>query len=473
MTNRTNRMTAVLSASILVAAVAAGPVAPAPMTRAATPTEWSTYRGDAARTGVSPGEGPSRDPAERWRVQAQGGVTSEPAVVDGVVYVGSADAVIHAVDALPASQIAVTPDGGTLLVNHYAWDKVQAYSLLATLTSEGPASAVLPAPYGPAANGIVVYHSDGDIWAVDADGSGPRLLIGGAPEDTFPWFAPDGEHFVFERRQTGQPPRLMVAAADGTGIMPVADIPGEWPWSDWGADSVHFGVLWEIEGGPTLQVLTTDGSEPARTLDIGTIEPIELVGSRPPDGHELVFSGRAGPGSSDVGLFGIAPDGSGLRSIGDAFPSGDVFEDAVFSADGSTMASWNWEENAKGEVGGYLHLRDLETGAERVVSLDPAWPEVGFTPRFSPDGRWLVIESGPHGGTRDDNAQIVIAPVDGSSPARALGTPYHAQQVYALSPDGTRIIQHRDPGGTFLIDVATGTETKLADEMAYPSWQRR
>ena len=59
------------------------------------------FRGDAARTGVMPGPGPdpSSGIAERWRFSTDGGIQSSPAVVDGVVYVGSGDGTLYALDA--------------------------------------------------------------------------------------------------------------------------------------------------------------------------------------------------------------------------------------------------------------------------------------------------------------------------------------------------------------------------------------
>ena len=125
-----------------------------------------------------------------------------------------------------------------------------------------------------------------------------------------------------------------------------------------------------------------------------------------------------------------------------------------------------------GVDGGCLHQRDLTTGADTVLSLDPAWPETGFSPHFLPDGAWLVYESLSHDAT-GSSGQLVVAPVDGGIPARLIGSAYQAQQVAMVSPDGTKVVQQRDPGGSYLIDIASGTETKLTEDMPYPSWQRR
>ena len=64
-------------------------------------------------------------------------------------------------------------------------------------------------------------------------------------------------------------------------------------------------------------------------------------------------------------------------------------------------------------------MRDLATGATRPVSLDPMFPGVGVGPHYTPDGLSLLFESSPHSGT--GSSQLVIAPLDGSTPARPLG----------------------------------------------------
>jgi outer membrane protein assembly factor BamB/Tol biopolymer transport system component len=325
-------------------------------------------------------------------------------------------------------------------------------------------------PYGPAANGPIVFARDGDIYTADPTGQDPRPLITGVDDDAWPTFSRDGSRLLFERRSPGSPPRLMIADADGTDIVPFTDIPGDFPWSDWSPDGVHFAAEWMVDGELILQILTTDGSEPPRTLDLGGIELLELAGFRPPDGREVIFSGHPEAGSKAIGLYAIGLDGTGLRAIGQRQADAS-FQQLALSPDGSLVAYWNWEPNDAGVDGGYLHVRDLATGIERPVSLDLLWPGVGFAPRFSPDGSTLLFESGPHAAT--GNGQLVIAPIDGHVPARPIGDTYQADVQNAdFSPDGRLVLQERDPGGVWLIDIATGVATHLGEEFVYPSWQR-
>ena len=264
----------------------------------------------------------------------------------------------------------------------------------------------------------------------------------------------------------------MVANADGSDPVPFMDVPAEFPWSDWSPDGVHFAAESKGDDEYILQVLTTDGRTPARTLDLGDIDLIDLAGFRPPNGDEIVFSGHPKAGSAEFGLYAIGLDGSGLRTIGDIAPGG-AFGDMAFSPDGTTIAYWNFEPGIKS--GFNLYQRDLATGATTPLSLDPAYAWLGFAPHYTPDGTSLVYESGPHPATAGLDGQLVIAPLDGSAPARTLGPAYPGddRESFDISPDGSTLLFDLK-GATWFIDLATGEATRSAEYLPnQPSWQRR
>jgi outer membrane protein assembly factor BamB len=64
---------------------------------------WTNVRGDAARRGVADA-GPTGQPVEIWRVQADGPCGLPPAVVDGVVYAHCGDGVLRALDAATGTE---------------------------------------------------------------------------------------------------------------------------------------------------------------------------------------------------------------------------------------------------------------------------------------------------------------------------------------------------------------------------------
>src|SRR6185437_15416845 len=58
----------------------------------------ATFHGDAARTGVYPAPGPLQLNGTKWTFKTDGPIIGSPAVSDGVVYIGSTDGNLYAVD---------------------------------------------------------------------------------------------------------------------------------------------------------------------------------------------------------------------------------------------------------------------------------------------------------------------------------------------------------------------------------------
>jgi eukaryotic-like serine/threonine-protein kinase len=74
-----------------------------PASRAAT-GDVPTYRGDAARTGVMPGPGPSGKPQIAWQFQADSQIRSSPTVSGGTAFITAVDGDVHALDLATGSE---------------------------------------------------------------------------------------------------------------------------------------------------------------------------------------------------------------------------------------------------------------------------------------------------------------------------------------------------------------------------------
>ncbi len=217
--------------------------------------------------------------------------------------------------------------------------------------------------------------------------------------------------------------------------------------------------MWHIiDGVPSISIVAADGSG-MRTLDLGDIEPGDRVDWRPPDGRELIFTGHAKSGTPHMGLYAIAPDGTGLRTIGGhrhrATP-GSTTSSCRPTARRSATGPGDRTRRASSD--GWSHLRDLTTGEDRLI-------ELYGDPRLSPDGTSILGET---------SAQLVLGPADGSGPTRNIGPSYAGQDRagYDFSPDGRKImLTIGDPAVTLLIDVATG-EAVATPIPVLPNWQR-
>jgi len=179
----------------LCALLIAKSVAPGPGT--------AGFRGDATHSGVYASTVTKSAPTLKWKFSAKGKVISSPVVVDGVVYVGSANGALYAVDAESGQQKWGFPTGGRIVSspavaagvvyvtsydgNLYAVDaatgkekwhfKTKGERRFAAPGIHGvlPATERMPDPFdffmsSPAVVDGVVFFGSGDtnIYAVDA-----------------------------------------------------------------------------------------------------------------------------------------------------------------------------------------------------------------------------------------------------------------------------------------------------------------
>ncbi len=85
----------------------------------------------------------------------------------------------------------------------------------------------VPAPFGAAANGLVAYSKDGDIYTVDPATGARRAIVAGATVDESPAFSLDGTRLAF-LRTTGTAAVIVLADADGRNqvVVPMTPLAG-------------------------------------------------------------------------------------------------------------------------------------------------------------------------------------------------------------------------------------------------------
>ena len=150
----------------------------------------------------------------------------------------------------------------------------------------------LPAPYGPADNGSILYSAHGDILIADPDGTDPRAVIGGPEDDVAPLVSSDGTRFVFFRKEFEGGYTLHAADIDGTDVAVLSQAPLRDPsWAYWSPDGSSVLVVHKIGAIDVVSTLAADGRGSIRQLDIGDIVPDSPMW-RPPDGREIVLRGR-------------------------------------------------------------------------------------------------------------------------------------------------------------------------------------
>ncbi|MFI5042726.1 MAG: TolB family protein, partial [Acidimicrobiales bacterium] len=326
----------------------------------------------------------------------------------------------------------------------------------------------LPAPFGPARNGLISYEVSGDIYVGDPVTGNSRLVVGGIPNDDHdPGFSPDGTLIAFLRSADANNVDLYVVRPDGSDVKKVtaAAIPSG-SWVSWAPDSRHIGVVHLENGHKQLDVLGFDG-QPARPLVTGM--DIDSFSYRPPLGQEILFRAIA---DGHPGLFVMKADGTDIHQLVKTSTPADYDEElnsATYSADGSRIFYQRWFPDsiqlwAMNADGTDQHRFDTQVA--------PAWSGRAV---LSPDGRWIaywhVFEDGRA------TQRVSVVPSDGTGPLIQTGPELKGTTNFNWAPDSSKILMvtsdAADSPGYYLLDPAGGPWTKVAwQATSVPDWQR-
>lgn len=331
------------------------------------------------------------------------------------------------------------------------------------------------APYGPANNGVIAYGADGDLFVRDSLTGEPRLLAGGPGSQGGALFSRDGQLVAFDN-MVGDVDHLMVAGADGSNPRQVFAEPFLNSTAAWSPDSRSLVLTNESPSGErTLWIAPADGSG-ARQIKISHVAPYDAIYNPANDGTILV-RGDAVLGATDLYLIDQAGTVVHKYNLPGTMLYGAQWELAgiAFSPDGKTIAH-NSVEDIPGTARFRTYLVDVDGTNQRELPAPPNAP-VNYSqawPVYSPDGKWILLESwvGAPGGPSTN--QIAIAPADGSAPARGIGPSLVNQSLLRdWSPDGTKVLVGVvDVNDTYEVDPTTGEYTKLPWVGDMPSWQR-
>jgi hypothetical protein len=320
----------------------------------------------------------------------------------------------------------------------------------------------LPLPYGPAANGKVVFADAGDIFLLDPVAGTPTLAVGGAAVDSQPAFSRDGTMFAFLRKAEATS-EVWVADDHGgnphrisSGLKPLEFDAGPAAGAsmEWSPDGRFILLTNRTDLTTSTVIVATDGS-PMRTLELGM--RAEGPTWRPPDGSEILFRGED---DSGFGLYAVHPDGSGLRQVVAPVTTDAGLYDVLFygwSPDGTSIA---FQRIGSGDIRS-VWVAGADGGTPVAITHEES---VGAV--WSPDGsRILYLQDS--GGT----ISLHVVNADGTNNRVIAGAFTTAAR---WSPDGEQILQV-DPAGTkaVLFDPDGGPSTPLpATVGGLPDWQR-
>jgi Tol biopolymer transport system component len=346
----------------------------------------------------------------------------------------------------------------------------------------------LPAPFGPAGNGRIVYDDGSRILSINPDGSDVRPLTSVVGTATRPSFSLDGLRLAFLLDTDGRQ-AIVVANADGSNPIEVAStdeaegaaFAGEAP--AWSPDStrVAISVLFLQEPGlehVEIWIVNTDGT--GHTV-LPTPSLVSAEGpSWSPTGDRLAFIGE--PSRMPEGfLYVSALDGSGLVRISERASSADAgyLQVARWSPDGRQIA---------------VHYGDLARTGRDVLLLatDPINEEVvagtvadEAQPAWSPDGSQLAYWRSTVAGA--NRWQVVILDIVQAT-ERVLSVRSGNADSLNWSPDGDwvsvaicpvsvrcelRLLDATGAGREPVVLAAVPPKSyDVSHDLAYWSWQR-
>ena len=302
----------------------------------------------------------TNDPTNRGVAWSITGCSGGPAVCGSLSNVTNTTATYAAPTTVPPGALGVT---ATSVSDN-------SKSVMARVTITAVAAAGQIAFYSPSDNGGV-----GDIYVMNADGSGQVNLTNNPAEDDGPVWSPDGTKILFHTNRDGNP-EVYVMNADGSGQMNLTNNPAlDYP-AGWSPDGSK--ILFETnrDGNYEIYVMNADGSG---QVNLTNNPASDADPAWSPDGSKIAFnSSRDG----NVEVYVLNADGSGLRNLTNN-PAGDLRP--AWSPDGSKIA---FLRNLD------IYVMNADGSGQVNLTNNPATDD---QPAWSPDGSKIAFTRSPDG----------------------------------------------------------------------------
>jgi Tol biopolymer transport system component len=263
-------------------------------------------------------------------------------------------------------------------------------TLLVALAAAGSASATFPG-----ANGRIAFDSirggNGDVFLMNADGSGPVDLTNDPGVDSQAAVSPDGTKIAFQTTRGGNG-EIFVMNADGSGQANRTNNVNIDNQPAWSPDSSKIVFASNRAGNNDIWVMNADGSGPTKlTNDVDN----ESNPSFSPDGSKIVFQND---GTADIVIMN-ANGTNPVPLITDAAND----REASFSPDGTKIA---FRTNRDGNDEIYVVHADGSLPTNLTNN-----PATDSQPEFSPDGSKIAFQ------TDRGNNEIFVMNADGTGQA--------------------------------------------------------
>lgn len=332
----------------------------------------------------------------------------------------------------------------------------------------------LPAPFGPAANGSVVYAEGGDIYSADPDTGVTKPIVSGSGFAFRPRFSHDGTRMAYEWKAAPSDAKsdVFVAASDGSDVRRVTTEPvtisspylGE-SWNPYEFSPDGSSLLIAANGGILIARSDGTGVDTITISDLPGYVAVTEPSFRPPDGNEVLFVGKES-GTSSSGLYVVDRATRGVRTLVAPRPGHDL-GGPKWSPDGSRIAYWAWTDDpTRLTVSTHVILPD-GTGDRRLPAPVDVYWNAGS--EWSNDGTRLLVA---YGHSSDyTQVRLAIAPADGSAVGKEIESTDQISReccmTWEWAPDDSWIIirpvdSTGSPLQELIVDPVEGTTQKTS-----------
>ena len=324
----------------------------------------------------------------------------------------------------------------------------------------------LPAPFGPAVNGLVAYAELGEIWTVDPVTGERKAIVTVPGANNSPRWSRDGTRVAFLRVAAGGQ-SLGITNADGSGMVVSAGpsfVEADPDSISWSPDGRFVAVVANagsamVLGSPTRRAIYLVDTTSGEVRDLDTpgvdVEPYW----RPPDGRQLMYVARTG--ADDRGLFIVDIENPDVDPVPILEPEANL-RPGGWTPNGERFVVHHWP----GEVDPWTSFLDPETGKDERLPIAYG--------RVSNDGTRIV-------GYEDFSGEPVLCVMSlpgGDCAPIATGDRVPDWEHTAglqWSPDDRWVVVYPREGrlGWLLLDPEGGPPvTPVWSERGVESWQR-
>ena len=333
--------------------------------------------------------------------------------------------------------------------------------------------------------------ADADIFVMDADGSHILRLVGTARNDGHPDWSPDGSRIAFHTRHrdpaNGLPTGLIwlvsvrtraltsLTRSDGpyAAVDPAWSPDGRWvAYSMFERSTINGRIL---RSEPWL--MRSNGTHKRRIGGHAEANEFSENPTWSPDGRWIVFQNHPEP------LQVINVKKERLRTLPDIVddeqpswsPRGILVTLSSASATTVGAPEYRWKTLPLADLARGTHFVNVRTG--KAVPLPDSLTSIRGAGSYdvSPDGTMILFDNSSLWAPSDEPVerglhQLWVANIDGSDVRQLTHDPLGASQG-SWSPDGTRVVYlggwarlccWRSPADLMVLDIATGTTTRVA-----------